>query len=171
MAFSQLLGLQERVEKVGEGGDRQDETEDGFKRHGVSLLFSLDSDLVAALHVPERQREETECQEDEEGIEHAGFLSERGDGAENEQDLVPLRERPVRSAEAVGGGAVVAALELDDQLRERSRFEGESRREEILGKGGNTCGGVVEVLDAQCEGGRKGRRGRAQKGPEPDRGA
>jgi hypothetical protein len=69
MAFSQLLGLQERVEEISESGDGEDEAEDGFEGHGVSL-FSFDSDLVAALHVPERQREEAERQEDEEGIEH-----------------------------------------------------------------------------------------------------
>src|SRR5664279_537816 len=41
MAFSQLLGLHERVEEVGEGGDGQNETEDGFKSHGVCLSCSL----------------------------------------------------------------------------------------------------------------------------------
>src|SRR5450756_491074 len=69
MAFSQLLGLQERVEEIGESGDGEDEAEGGFERHGVSL-FSFDSDLVAALHVPERQREEAERQEEEKGVEH-----------------------------------------------------------------------------------------------------
>jgi hypothetical protein len=69
MAFSQLLRLKERVKKISEGGDGQDEAEDGFERHGVSL-FSFDSDLVAALHVPERQREEAERQEEEKGVEH-----------------------------------------------------------------------------------------------------
>jgi hypothetical protein len=72
MVFSQLLGLHERVEEIGESGDGEDEAEDGFERHGVSL-FSFDSDLVAALHVPERQREETERQEEEDCVEHGWF--------------------------------------------------------------------------------------------------
>jgi hypothetical protein len=67
MAFSQLLGLQERVKEVGESGDRQDEAEHGFEGHGV---FSFKSDLVAALHVPERQGEEAERQEGEQCVEH-----------------------------------------------------------------------------------------------------
>src|ERR1035437_2471532 len=43
MAFSQLLGLQERVEEIGESGDGQDETEDGFKGHDVSLSIQISS--------------------------------------------------------------------------------------------------------------------------------
>src|SRR5450759_1514893 len=43
MAFSQLLGLQERVEKIGEGGDGQNESKDGFKGHGVSLSLQISS--------------------------------------------------------------------------------------------------------------------------------
>jgi hypothetical protein len=41
MAFSQLLGLHERVKEIGEGSDGQDETEDGFKSHGVCVSCSL----------------------------------------------------------------------------------------------------------------------------------
>jgi hypothetical protein len=33
-------------------------------------LFSLDSDLVAAADIPERQREKAERQEEEENVEH-----------------------------------------------------------------------------------------------------
>jgi hypothetical protein len=36
------------------------------------------SDLVAALHVPERQREEGRGEEEEEGIEHGWFSLESG---------------------------------------------------------------------------------------------
>src|SRR5450759_5489128 len=43
MAFSQLLGLQERVEKIGEGGDGQNESKDGFKGHDVSLSNQISS--------------------------------------------------------------------------------------------------------------------------------
>jgi len=43
MAFSQFLGLQKRVKKIGEGGDGQDETEDGFKGHDVSLSIQISS--------------------------------------------------------------------------------------------------------------------------------
>src|SRR5450756_2001751 len=43
MAFSQFLGLQERVEQVGKSRDGQDETEDGFKGHDVSLSIQISS--------------------------------------------------------------------------------------------------------------------------------
>src|SRR5450830_574528 len=114
------------------------------------LLLTLGL-LALSLHVPERQREEAERQEEEESIEHAGFLSERGDGAEDEQELVPLRERSVRPAEAVGGGAVVAALELQDELWMRPGLEGEGRSEESLRKGRDSGVRVVEVLEAKGE--------------------
>src|SRR5512137_2720452 len=65
MAISQLFRLQERVEEIAEGCSGEHEAEDGFEGHGLSLSL-FDSDLVAALDVPERQREE-----EEEGVEHA----------------------------------------------------------------------------------------------------
>src|SRR5450759_3969906 len=37
MAFSQLLGLQERIEEIGESGDGEDEAEGGFDIHGDSF--------------------------------------------------------------------------------------------------------------------------------------
>jgi hypothetical protein len=39
----------------------------------MCVSFSLDSDLVAALHVPERQSEEAGSQKEEEGVEHGRF--------------------------------------------------------------------------------------------------
>jgi hypothetical protein len=43
MSFSKLLGLQERIEKVDEGGDGQNESKDGFKGHDVSLSNQISS--------------------------------------------------------------------------------------------------------------------------------
>jgi hypothetical protein len=120
-----------------------------------------DSQVFAALHVPERQREEEEGQEGEEGIEHRCFLSERGNGAEDAEKLISLRERPVRPAETVGGRVVVAALELQDQLRMRTGFERECRAPERLREGRDAGLGVVEHLGAEREKVRGGGRGRA----------
>src|ERR1035437_802767 len=43
MAFSQLLGLHERVEEIGESGDGEDEAEGGFEGHDVSLSNQISS--------------------------------------------------------------------------------------------------------------------------------
>ncbi len=69
----------------------------------ASKDMAFPSDLVAALHVPERQREEAERQEEEEGVEHGvspwiqnEFASLEGvQGVQEDGRLLLLREGPV----------------------------------------------------------------------------
>jgi hypothetical protein len=61
MVFSQLLGLQERVEEIGEGGDGEDEAERGFEGHVGSVQipsqrFTYQSDNARRPSVRSRKR-------------------------------------------------------------------------------------------------------------------
>ncbi len=155
MAISQLLGLHERVEEVEEGRGREDEAEDGFEGHGVLLSFA--SDLVAALHVPERQREEAGGEEEEEDVEHSVLL-ERRDRTEDEELLVVARVVGGGSAERVGGRVVVTRFELEDELRVWAVLERERPLPQGLGETRDAIVGVVEVLGAEGERRRDGEK-------------